>query len=163
MSNLKFTFECDLNGNSNTQRFNTLSSKFGDGYEQNIAVGINNRSGEWTYQRTAYKAEIMQIKAFFDQHKGADSFLWDSPLDGEVRVKTGEYQPRCLGGDVWQISTTFTPILRFVSVIKAKSNSFMAGSQIGLLYESLSLQTFKYCFHNYIALHSIFRMHSAYD
>ncbi|MFX4443216.1 phage tail protein, partial [Acinetobacter baumannii] len=23
MSNLKFTFECDLDGNSNTQRFNT--------------------------------------------------------------------------------------------------------------------------------------------
>ncbi len=110
MSNLKFTFECDLDGNSNTQRFNTLSSKFGDGYEQNIAVGINNRSGEWTYQRTAYKDEIMQIKAFFDDHKGADSFLWDSPLDGEVRVKTGEYQPRCLGGDVWQISTTFTQV-----------------------------------------------------
>ncbi|EMR5883188.1 phage tail protein, partial [Acinetobacter baumannii] len=100
MSDLKFTFECDLDGNSNTQRFNTLSSKFGDGYEQNIAVGINNRAGEWTYQRTAYKAEIMQIKAFFDQHKGADSFLWDSPLDGEVRVKTSpEYQPRQIGGD----------------------------------------------------------------
>lgn len=111
MSDLKFTFECDLDGNSNTQRFNTLSSKFGDGYEQNIAIGINNRSGEWTYQRTAYKAEIMQIKAFFDQHKGADPFLWDSPLDGEVRVKTSpEYQPRQIGGDVWQISTTFTQV-----------------------------------------------------
>ncbi|MFX8086556.1 phage tail protein, partial [Acinetobacter baumannii] len=23
---------------------------------------------------------------------------------------TGEYQPRCLGGDVWQISTTFTQV-----------------------------------------------------
>lgn len=110
MSNLKFTFECDLDGNSNTQRFNTLSSKFGDGYEQNTSIGINNRSGTWQYTRTAVKAEIMQIKAFFDQHKGADSFLWDSPLDGEVRVKTGEYQPRCLGGDVWQISTTFTQV-----------------------------------------------------
>ncbi|MDA3587852.1 phage tail protein [Acinetobacter baumannii] len=111
MSNLKFTFKCDLDGNTNTQRFNTLSSKFGDGYEQNTSIGINNRSGEWTYQRTAYKAEIMQIKAFFDQHKGADSFLWDSPLDGEVRVKTSpEYQPRQIGGDVWQISTTFTQV-----------------------------------------------------
>ncbi|MBP1506698.1 phage tail protein, partial [Acinetobacter nosocomialis] len=63
MSNRKFTWCQDLEGNSGSQRFNTLSSKFGDGYEQNISVGINNRAGEWTYQRTAYKAEIMQIKA----------------------------------------------------------------------------------------------------
>ncbi|MFX5747116.1 phage tail protein, partial [Acinetobacter baumannii] len=26
------------------------------------------------------------------------------------RVKTGEYQHRCLGGEVWQISTTFTQV-----------------------------------------------------
>ncbi|MDA3445169.1 MULTISPECIES: phage tail protein [Acinetobacter] len=110
MSNQKFDWPSDLDGNSNTQNFNVLTSKFGDGYEQNVSIGINNRTGTWQYSRTAKKAEIMQIKAFFDQHKGADSFLWDSPLDGEVRVKTGEYQPRCLGGDVWQISTTFTQV-----------------------------------------------------
>ncbi|MFX5998984.1 phage tail protein, partial [Acinetobacter baumannii] len=28
MSDLKFTFECDLEGNNQTQRFNTLSTKF---------------------------------------------------------------------------------------------------------------------------------------
>lgn len=110
MSNQKFTWCQDLEGNNQTESFNVLSSKFGDGYEQNISVGINNRSGQWSYSRTAKKAEILEIKAFFDQHKGADSFLWDSPLDGEVRVKTGEYNPVCLGGDVWQISTTFTQV-----------------------------------------------------
>lgn len=110
MSNLKFTWCQDLEGNNQTESFNVLSSKFGDGYEQNISVGINNRSGQWSYSRTAKKAEILEIKAFFDQHKGADSFLWGSPLDGEVRVKTGEYNPVCLGGDVWRISTTFTQV-----------------------------------------------------
>ena len=110
MSNRKFTWCTDLDGNSNTQNFNVLTSKFGDGYEQNISVGINNRSGTWQYTKTGKKAEIQEIKAFFDAHKGADSFLWDSPLDGEVRVKTGEYNPVCLGGDVWRISTTFTQV-----------------------------------------------------
>lgn len=47
MSNEKFTFPCDLDGNSSKQNFNILTSKFGDGYEQNISVGINNRKGEW--------------------------------------------------------------------------------------------------------------------
>lgn len=107
MSLLKFTWCQDLEGNSQTNKFNVLTTNFGDGYEQSISVGINNRSGEWTYQRTAFKAEILEIKNFFDQHKGAKSFLWDSPLDGEVQVKAGEYQPVHLGAGIWRISTTF--------------------------------------------------------
>lgn len=110
MSNQKFTWCQDLNSNSQTSSFNVLSSKFGDGYEQNISVGINNMSNTWNYTKTAKKALILEIKAFFDAHKGADSFLWDSPLDGEVRVKTGEYNPTCVGGDIWRISTTFTQV-----------------------------------------------------
>ena len=111
MSNEKFTFPCDLEGSSDTQNFNVLSSRFGDGYEQSISVGINNQKGEWAYQRTGYKDEIIAIKAFFNRHKGADSFLWDSPMGGEVRVKTGtSYQARQVGGMVWSISTTFTQV-----------------------------------------------------
>lgn len=110
MSNRKFTHCQDLESNSQESAFNTLSSKFGDGYEQHISVGINNRSGVWQFTKTGKKALILEIKAFFDDHKGADSFLWDSPLDGEVRVKTGGYNPVCLGGEMWRISTTFTQV-----------------------------------------------------
>ena len=110
MSNLKFAWCQDLESNSQSSSFNVLSSKFGDGYEQNISVGINNRKGQWAYTRTAQKAEIQEIKAFFDSHKGADSFLWDSPLDGELRVKAGEYQLNKVGGLIWRISTTFTQV-----------------------------------------------------
>ena len=111
MSNEKFTHPCDLDGNSGKQNFNILTSKFGDGYEQNISVGINNRKGEWPYQRTATKDEIIQIKDFFDRHKGSDSFLWDSPLDGGIRVKTDtSYTPTQVGGMIWRISTTFTQV-----------------------------------------------------
>lgn len=110
MSNRKFTHCQDFEGNSQESAFNTLSSKFGDGYEQNISVGINNRSGVWQFTKTGKKALIQEIKAFFDAHKGADSFLWDSPLDGEVRVVAGDYTPVSLGGGIWSISTTFTQV-----------------------------------------------------
>jgi len=110
VSNRKFEICPDLNSNSQTNSFNNLTSKFGDGYEQNISIGINNRSGVWQFTKTGKKDLILNIKTFFDDHKGADSFLWDSPLDGEVRVKTGEYQAICIGGGWWQITTTFTQV-----------------------------------------------------
>ncbi len=111
MSDMVFNWECDLNGNSQTQNFKVLSTSFGDGYEQNTSVGINNIKGEWKYQRTAYTSEILAIKAFFDKHRGSKSFLWNSPLDGQVRVKTDvNYSPVHMGGDVWQISTTFKQV-----------------------------------------------------
>ena len=86
MSNQKFTWCNDLDGNSQTSSFKVLQSSFGDGYTQRTSVGINNRSSTWAYKKTGKKALILEIKAFFDAHKGSDSFLWDSPLDGEVRV-----------------------------------------------------------------------------
>lgn len=108
MSNRKFTHCNDLDGNSQTTAFKVLQSNFGDGYVQRTSIGINNKSSMWQYKKTAKKALILEIKAFFDDHKGADSFLWDSPLDGEVRVVAGDYMPVCLGGEIWSISTTFT-------------------------------------------------------
>ena len=111
MSNQKFTWCNDLDGNSQTSSFKVLQSSFGDGYTQRTSVGINNRSSTWAYKKTGKKALILEIKAFFDEHKGAYSFLWDSPLDGEVRVKTGlDYTPVYLGAGLWQISTTFTQV-----------------------------------------------------
>ncbi|ENX34894.1 hypothetical protein F889_01534 [Acinetobacter colistiniresistens] len=111
MGDKVFKWECDLEGNSQTQKFSVLNTSFGDGYEQNTSVGINNIKGEWKYQRTAYKAEILEIKAFFDEHMGSQSFLWESPLDGQVRVKTDtSYAPMQLGGDVWRIMTNFKQV-----------------------------------------------------
>ena len=108
MSDKEFIWSNDLDGNSTAQKFNVKSTVFGDGYEQNVSVGINNRKGEWVYQRTAYNTETLAIKAFFDEHKGADSFWWQSPSDGRVKVKTDiTYTHVCLGSDVWRISTTF--------------------------------------------------------
>ncbi|WP_111860197.1 phage tail protein [Acinetobacter sp. CFCC 10889] len=108
MSNRKFTHCTLLDGNSTTNTFNVLSSKFGDGYEQHVSIGINNKKGQWNFSKKGSEAEILEIEAFFDDHNGADSFLWDHPKDGEIRVKTDtQYQAVCLGGDLWQISTTF--------------------------------------------------------
>ena len=108
MSNRIFAWDENLDGNSGSHTFNVLTSSFGDGYEQTISVGINNRKGTWPFTKTAKKVVILAIKQFFDDHKGADSFLWNSPLDGQIRVKSGEYQIVDRGSGLYRISTTFT-------------------------------------------------------
>lgn len=110
MSNRTFIWETSLEGNSDNQNFNTLTSKFGDGYEQNISIGINNRTGSWPFSRKASESIVRQIKQFLDDHKGADSFFWQSPMDGIVRVKAADYQIVDRGSGLYQISTTFTQV-----------------------------------------------------
>lgn len=112
MSDELFAFPTDLNGNNQNTEFKVLSSQFGDGYDQHISVGINNKRRAWLYQRTGYKAEVDQIEEFFLRHKGADSFEWLCPYtDSIVRVKTElTYQKTQVGGDIWRISTTFKEV-----------------------------------------------------
>lgn len=110
MSNQIFVWAESLDGNSGTHTFSTLKSSFGDGYEQNVSVGINNRKGTWPFAKTANESVILEIKQFLDLHKGADSFLWNSPLDGQIRVKSSEYQLVNRGSGLWRISTTFTQV-----------------------------------------------------
>ena len=111
MSDLIFTWGCDLDSNQETQNFAILTNQFGDGYEQNIAVGVNNKKGKWSYQRTAKKAEIDEISKFLDARKGADSFLWSNYDGVQVRVKADtSYSKSKVGGDIWKISTTFTQV-----------------------------------------------------
>ena len=50
------------------------------------------------------------IKNFFDDHKGADSFLWQSPFDGQIRVRAASYTLTPLGGEVWRVSTSFSQV-----------------------------------------------------
>ena len=104
----KFTFCNDLEGNTQTNAFKKLESQFGDGYVQRTSIGINNKLGTWAYSRTAPKADIAKIKAFFDEHTSTKSFLYQTSFDNEVSVVAADYSLVSLGGGVWRISTTFT-------------------------------------------------------
>lgn len=107
MSNRVFTWCQDVDGNTQAVEFNKLSSDFGDGYSQQISVGINSKHSTWQFKRTAEKNVIIEIKNFLDDHKTTNSFLWDSPFDGRVRVRSEPYSLVNLGGNAWSISTTF--------------------------------------------------------
>ena len=61
-------------------RMNT--SPFGDGYEQDVANGINHKRREWALTFVRPKSEIDAIESFLDTQDGA-AFDWTDP-DGFV-------------------------------------------------------------------------------
>ena len=105
-----FNFKNDLEGNRSTYKFAKQVVKFGDGYEQRVSHGINNKSGEWSYQRTAQLEEIDQIQAFFDRHQSVVSFIYKNPQSQSVKAVAEDYDLTCLGGKIWRISTTIRQV-----------------------------------------------------
>ena len=105
-----FDFKNDLEGNRSSYKFAKQVVKFGDGYEQRIALGINNKSGEWGYQRTAQLEEINQIQAFLDRHQSVVPFIYPNPQSQSVKAVAEDYDLTCLGGKIWRISTTIRQV-----------------------------------------------------
>lgn len=57
-----------------------FTSKFGDGYEQRVANGLNPLNSTFSLSfNTRAKAEIDDIIAFFTAKKGATPFSWTIP------------------------------------------------------------------------------------
>jgi phage-related protein len=88
--------------------YRTRSSKFGDGYEQVVGDGINNRVDSWSLTFVVDKAAALEIKSFLDRHGNFRSFLWTPPL-GELsfwRAAAPAVSPN--GAGIFTLTTTFT-------------------------------------------------------
>lgn len=85
----------------------TLEAKFGDGYTQTAADGINNKTQSWPLEFVGNEAYIAAIAAFLDRHGGYRAFLWTPPLGVEGRYRATEYDPVALGGGMYSLSVTF--------------------------------------------------------
>lgn len=90
-----------------TVSFRTKSAKFGDGYEQRVQDGINNRSQSWPLTFTGQAKRIKSIMAFLDRHAGATPFNWTAPLGAAALYRCTEYQPRPMGGGTYTLTATF--------------------------------------------------------
>ncbi|EPL03876.1 phage tail protein [Pseudomonas sp. CF161] len=102
------TFTWTPNGDpAATINFRTKSAKFGDGYEQKAADGINNRTQSWPLTFSGQKARIKEIMAFLDRQAGATPFYWTDPLGDQQLYRCAEYQPKAMGGDTYTLTATF--------------------------------------------------------
>ncbi|WP_186145458.1 phage tail protein [Burkholderia gladioli] len=55
-------------------------AKFGDGFTQRVADGINNESDSFQLTFRGRVETIREIRAFLRRHAGARSFNWTPPL-----------------------------------------------------------------------------------
>jgi phage-related protein len=88
--------------------------KFGDGYEQRLANGINNLQEEYGVSfSTRTKAEIDDIIAFFENKGGVTSFTYTVPDTNEsgnevaIKVVCEEWNKTYDYGDYYSASATF--------------------------------------------------------
>ncbi len=80
-------------------------AKFGDGYSQQVAEGINSVSWKYQLSFVATKAVIAEIVAFLDAHAGA-SFLWSGPWETGLYC-CDTYTDSHLGGLTYSVTATF--------------------------------------------------------
>lgn len=75
MTKPAFTWYPDEGGTEGSKP-DVASTKFGDGYEQRVAKGINSKAVSWSLKFTGSVDEVLPIRAFLSARNGVESFQW---------------------------------------------------------------------------------------
>lgn len=90
-----------------TTRLRVLTAKFGDGYEQVAADGINNKEQSWPITVKGVQAQVTPARDFLDARGGFQSFFWTPPLGAQGYYRCSEYDLAHAGGGIWELTATF--------------------------------------------------------
>lgn len=102
----EFTW-CVRTETTGTGTFDTRSAKFGDGYEQAAAEGINNERQQWPVSLVGKESKIEPALAFLRARRGATSFLWTPPLGAQGLYRCNTYSLTPHGNGVFTLNATF--------------------------------------------------------
>jgi len=88
-----------------------LTAKFGDGYEQAAADGINAEEQSWPLTFVGNLAKVGPIRDFLSRHGSWRRFAWTPPMGaaGVYRSDKG-YKLTAIGGGVYELSATFVQV-----------------------------------------------------
>ena len=106
LSDKRFIWDVNLDGTGSETEYNSKTIAMGDGYEQDISIGINTAKEKWSWSLVVDNETASTIREFLNGTKGSESFLWESPF-GDMRVRVSGFQCKPLGGPWWQLSGTF--------------------------------------------------------
>lgn len=102
-----FTWTPDK-GASKAVRTRVNAVRFGEGYEQRVAEGINSVWEEWTLRFTARtRAEIDAIDAFLTTQKGVVNFDWTTPQGVSKKFICKEWSPSYEHDYMCELSAVF--------------------------------------------------------
>ncbi|VVE78194.1 phage tail protein [Pandoraea sputorum] len=87
--------------------FTVRKAKFGDGYEQRAADGLNNRRSSYQLTFVGEAPKIAAILAFLDAHAGARSFFWTPPLRPQALFVCEKHSEPVKDGTTYSITATF--------------------------------------------------------
>jgi phage-related protein len=87
-----------------------LSVKFGDGYEQRLANGINNQPEEWNLNFSNTAEVINEIYQFLKAKGAVDSFTWTPAGFSEITVVCRSWSRPVLSRGVGSISARFEQV-----------------------------------------------------
>lgn len=90
--------------------FTTAKAQFGDGYSQEVALGINNEVQKWNVT-VSERASVLRDEAldFIRDHRGL-SFLWTPPLGEEGYYRCKKYQASDQGGAYFTLNMEFEQV-----------------------------------------------------
>jgi phage-related protein len=68
-----------------TTELRVREAKFGDGYSQRIAAGLNVEGEEWTLQFVLLVSQADTVEAFMRARGGVEAFLWTPPREATAK------------------------------------------------------------------------------
>lgn len=102
-----FTWVPTVAGLSGDATLKVRRAQFGDGYDQRVADGLNNRSSTYQLQFIRDAATISAILAFLDAHAGATAFYWTPLLRPQSLFTCEKYSEPVKDGNAYTITATF--------------------------------------------------------
>lgn len=86
--------------------FNVKRAKFGDGYSQQVAVGVNPVMKKASIVFLGNGSEAAQVMAFLESNAGK-IFYWKPPLRPQAGFTCDSYRLDDLGGGQWKVRAEF--------------------------------------------------------
>jgi phage-related protein len=84
-----------------------LSTRFGDGYEQRIADGINTLPRMWQVAFTAETTSIDDVTDFLTARAGVEAFIWTPPRGASGNWICRDWNVDMLDASVQRVTATF--------------------------------------------------------
>lgn len=102
-----FAWNPDL-GSTMSKKPHVQVTRFGDGYENRVAIGLNSNPELWSLKFTASKADAVPVLAFLEARNGVESFWWVTPYGRTIVCVCREWKTengviRTVGMDFEQV------------------------------------------------------------